>query len=123
MSLLAVMEPVIVVLVAPLAFALAIANWNWSSRREKTTIELWARENHVCVLECDRRWLLRGPFFWTTGRTKSVYRITVQCPDGRVQEAWIRLGGWSLKADVRWDLDTPQPPGFPVVFPTPKDAK
>ena len=48
--------------------------------------------------------------------------VTVQDREGRVRSGYVRCGGFlfgllSDRADVRWDPDPPDRPGFPVIFP------
>src|SRR5262249_35973173 len=52
----------------------------------------------------------RGPFFWTSSKGQTVYRVTVEVK-GAVRTGWVRCGSWWLglrseQVEVRWD-ETP----------------
>lgn len=105
--------------------AIAIVMWLWGKSRSRSMLEQWAAMNGVRLLDAEARGLFRGPFFWTTSKSQTVYRITVQYPDGAVRQGYARCGGWLLgllsdNVEVRWDeLDYRQsaPGGFPIVMP------
>ena len=51
--------------------------------------------------------VFRGPYFWTSSKGQTVYRVTVEVRGG-VRTGWVRCGGWWLgllsdQAEVRWD--------------------
>ncbi|HET6248242.1 MAG TPA: hypothetical protein VFE47_11135 [Tepidisphaeraceae bacterium] len=102
--------------------ALVIGGIFWRSKRKKTLRDRWAARQGVLLLEFEERSLMRGPFWWRTGRGQVVYRILAQSPDGQTASGWLKLGGWPFglfidAAEVRWDDQKPQAPGFPVIFP------
>lgn len=55
--------------------------------------------------------LPQGPFMWTAGPFRRVYRITVRDRDGHRRHGWVRLGRnlWpsstveNCPVDVQWD--------------------
>ena len=109
-------------ILGPLAVALLVAQFVWRSRRKKTILENWAASQGFQLIECEERWLSRGPFFFTTARGQAVFRIVVQYPDGATATGWAKLGTWAFgllsdAVNVSWDEEKPQPPGFPVILP------
>jgi hypothetical protein len=117
-----------VLILAPVAIALIIAQLVWRSRRKKTILQNWAASQGFQLIEYEERRLARGPFFFTTAKGQSVFRIAVQYPDGATATGWAKLGTWAFgllsdAVNVRWDETKPEPPGFPVIMPgTPDEA-
>jgi hypothetical protein len=79
----------------------------WHSRRSRRVLERWAERNGYRIIDTDYRKFFRGPFFWTTSRGQTVYRVTVDVK-GAVQRGWVRcgsrrLGLFSNQVEVRWD--------------------
>jgi hypothetical protein len=91
------------------AFAvLAILRLFWRSNRSKTLLDQWAQANGYKLLSAQSRHLSRGPFFFTTSKGQTVYRIRVEDTEGNIREGYARCGSWiggllSDKVDVRWD--------------------
>src|SRR5437762_2925342 len=94
---------------AILAFGLfAVVSIAWHFSRSRTLLERWAAENGYRILASEQRFLSGGPFFWTTSKGQTVYRVKVEDPAGRVRQGWVRCGSWmfgllSNKAEARWD--------------------
>lgn len=68
----------------------------------------WAGDNSFEILNYERRYVRRGPFFWTTSRGQVVYYVCVKAENGEIRSGWVRCGNWWLglwinEADVRWD--------------------
>ena len=51
----------------------------------------WAQENGLRI-ERQRTPLLCGPFTWSAGAFRRVYRVTVRDQDGHQHEGWVCLG-------------------------------
>ena len=80
----------------------------WHFSRSRSLLEQWAGRNGFELIETEHRSLARGPFFWTTAKGQTVYRVTVRTPEGTVRRGWVRCGGFFLgllsdQVDVRWD--------------------
>ena len=87
---------------------LAILSIAWTSSRSHSLIDQWAAENGYRVVSAEQRWLQRGPFFWTTSKGQTVYRVTIEDVAGRQRSGYVRCGSWmggllSDKVQVRWD--------------------
>ena len=96
------------ILIAIVMVMLVIANIVWFYSRSRSVLEQWAEENGFELLETDQRHLFRGPFFWTTTKGQSVYRVVVRDSSGRVRRGWVRCGSFwfglmSSKAMEKWD--------------------
>ena len=80
----------------------------WQINRSRSLLEQWAAENNYRILAAQQRFLVRGPFFWTTSKGQTVYRITVQDPSGAQRTGWLRCGSWPLgllsdRVQAKWD--------------------
>ena len=76
--------------------------------RSREILENWAEENAFQILEASIAFFFRRPFFWTTGKGQSVYRVVVADADGNEFSGWVRCGSWlwgifSNTAEARWD--------------------
>ena len=97
-------------LVLPVFGILALILARESFSRAKRSIQVWAEENGLEVLQADRRSMRTGPFqWWTTSRGQIIYLVRVRDRDGRERSAWVRCGSYlggvtfSEKIEVRWD--------------------
>jgi len=102
------MEDLLIVLAATAVSALVIAFCAWHFRSSRRVVEAWARSSGFELLEADRRFLRRGPFWWRNPSHQQVFRVTVR--DGRrgTRRGYVCVGGWltgmfSEKLTVRWD--------------------
>ena len=80
----------------------------WHINRSRSLLEEWAGQNGYRVIESSYRSIMRGPFFWTTSKGQTVYRVTVEDRTGRVRSGWVRCGSFwggllSDPVQVRWD--------------------
>jgi hypothetical protein len=71
----------------------------------------WTKEHEYHIEEKSAPVLPRGPYLWTAGPFRRIYRVAVQDRDGHLLSGWVRLGKtmWpcmSVEAcpvEVRWD--------------------
>ena len=82
----------------------------WHSWRSRRVLERWAERNGYRIIDADYRNFFRGPYFWTTAKGQTVYRVNVEVKGG-VRRGWVRCGSWGLglfsdRTEVRWD-ETP----------------
>jgi hypothetical protein len=87
---------------------LVILSIVWHFSRSRSLLEQWSAENGFRIVESSYRNVVRGPFFWTTGKGQTVYRVTVEDMSGQRRSGWVRCGGWFLgllsdRVQVRWD--------------------
>src|SRR5690349_8743633 len=87
---------------------LAVAGLVWHSRRSRTLLERWAERNDYRIIDADYCNFFVGPFFWSTTRGQTVYRVTLQIGAGIVRSGFVRCGSRRLgllsdKVEVRWD--------------------
>ena len=80
----------------------------WSFSRSQQILEDWARSNGYRIVSSERRYLFKGPFFWTSSKYQTVYYVTVRTADGESRSGWVRCGGWfsglfGNETKVRWD--------------------
>ena len=116
-----------VVFVMMLVAVLVVASIAWRVSRSKSLLHEWAAEHGFRLIDYEYRWFVRGPFFWTTSKSQTVYRVTVEDGRGSIRKGWVRCGSWlaglwSRQVDVRWD-DVPHQPGFEVVMPDERSRK
>ena len=100
---------------------IGIGIYVWHFRRSRRMLEDWAQQNRFQSIEARYRWLMKGPFFWTSSKGQTVYRIAVVTSDGYRHTGWARCGGWwfgllTNKVTAVWDGQPPYSPGgFPVI--------
>jgi hypothetical protein len=63
------------------------------------------------IVSSEYRYFFRGPYFRTTSKGQTVYRVTVEDKPGRLRTGWVRCGGWWLglmsnHVEACWD-ETP----------------
>lgn len=102
------MEDIAPILVVPLLVAVAILGIGWTFSRSRRLLDDWAASNGFRLVSADYCWIRRGPFFWTTSKGQTVYRITAVDGDGNRRTGWARcgsflLGLWAGRVEVRWD--------------------
>lgn len=102
---------------------IGIASIFWHFNRSATLLDRWAARNGLRIVSREYRWLARGPFWWRTSKSQSVYRVEVIDSAGETRTGYVRLGSWpfglwSDVAAVEWDqpATTHGPRGFPVVI-------
>ena len=110
-----------VVFVMMLVAVLVVASIAWRVSRSRSILHEWAADHGFRLIYYEYRWFVRGPFFWTTSKSQTVYRVTIEDGRGSIRKGWVRCGTWlaglwSRQVDVRWD-DVPHQPGFEVVMP------
>jgi hypothetical protein len=86
---------------------LGVVGLIWHSIRSRALLERWAELNGYRIIDADYRNVFRGPFFWTTTKGQTVYRVTVELK-GDVLKGWVRCGSRCLgllsdRVEVRWD--------------------
>jgi hypothetical protein len=80
----------------------------WHFGRSDALLQQWAQRNGYRLLDHRYCWVFKGPFFWTTSKGQTVYRVTVEDEQGRRRSGWVRCGGWFMglisdKVEARWD--------------------
>ena len=63
-------------IVAVLAFLVAYATGTY--RRASQLLSQWATRNGYRIIESDRRYIRKGPFFWTSSQSQIIYHVSVQ---------------------------------------------
>lgn len=98
-----------------IAFAVVgtIASIAWHLSKSASLLQRWADDNGFRILRSEYRNFVRGPYFWTTTRGQTGYRVSVEDKAGTVRGGWVRCGSWWLgllsdRVEVRW-VD-PRPP-------------
>lgn len=94
------------ILILIVTAAVCLIAWHYS--RSRSLLEQWAGENGYRIVSSEHRHLVRGPFFWTTSKGQTVYRVTIEDTGGRLRSGWVRCGSWlagllSDKVQVKWD--------------------
>jgi len=94
----------VLILIVPIV----ILSYIWQSSRSNTILDQWARDNGYQIISKEYRPFRRGPFFWSTGKSQTVYYVHVQDSRGNLRSGWVRCGSmfWGVMSDnaeVRWD--------------------
>jgi len=87
---------------------LVIASVFWHYSRSRSLLQQWADENGFVIVHSEYRSFFKGPYFWTSSKSQTVYYVTVRDRDGNERNGWVRCGGLFLgllsdRTDVRWD--------------------
>lgn len=91
------------------AFAVvAVASMAWHLNRSRNILQQWADKNGYQLIEAKYAYFFKGPFFWTSSKNQSVYRVQVRDETGGIRNGWVRCGSWlwgdwSNQTQVRWD--------------------
>ena len=80
----------------------------WRFSRSTNMVEQWASDNSLELVNVERRFMFRGPFWWRTGKGQEVFRVTVRDGSGQVLHGYVRVGGWFLglwsdQVTVEWE--------------------
>ena len=92
----------------PLVVLIVVGSLVWHFSRSRSLLEQWATANGFQILDSEYRSFRRGPFFWTTSKSQTVYYVKVRDREGRTHSGWVRCGSWFLglwsdRTEVRWD--------------------
>ena len=95
---------IIIILAVPFNIVFIV----WHYRRANNLLEDWAARNDYHIIHREYRRIRRGPFSWSTGIGRVVFRIEVVDSDGLRQSAFVRVGSymwgiWSNNVEVSWD--------------------
>jgi hypothetical protein len=96
------------VLLVLLVAVAGIAGIAFHLYRSRDILEEWAEREGVRLIEADRRWIWRGPFWWRSTEGQAVFRVVVEDRAGRRRRGHVRVGGWWLglfsnEATVSWE--------------------
>jgi hypothetical protein len=88
--------------------AVVAAGLAWRFHRCNNLLRAWADRNGFRLIRKEYCWVRKGPFYWTTSKSQTVYRVTVEDWDGEHRGGWVRCGSWWLglwsdKVEARWD--------------------
>jgi hypothetical protein len=88
--------------------ALGVGALLWNVARSQAMLSRWAAENDYQILDSNYRLFCRGPFFWNSSKSQSVFRVTILDRQGHTHTGWVRCGSWVLglwseQTEVRWD--------------------
>lgn len=80
----------------------------WQFVRSRQVLQTWAESKSYDLLEADRCWLWRGPFWLRSNQGQQVFRVLVKDGEGRTRRGHVRVGGWfrglfSDEVSVAWD--------------------
>jgi hypothetical protein len=94
----------LIIVAMPILVAVGLV---WHSRRSRSLLERWAERHGYRIIDADYRNFFRGPFFWTSSKGQTIYRVTVDVK-GTVRSGWVRCGSRRLgllsdQVEVRWD--------------------
>ena len=81
---------------------------SWHFSRSRSLLDRWADQHGFEILHSEYRHFFQGPFFWTTFRGQTVYRVKVRDGSGQVRSGWVRCGSVFMglltdKAEARWE--------------------
>jgi len=77
--------------------------------RGRMLLERWADDNRYTIIRSDYRFLMKGPFFFLSGRGNAVYYVEVLDMQGITRRGYVRCGSFwfgmwlSDEVTVRWD--------------------
>src|SRR5262245_40079728 len=62
--------------------------------RSSSLLRSWADQHGLRIIRKEYRTFLRGPFFWTSSKGQTVYRVIVEDKLGNQRSGWVRCGSW-----------------------------
>jgi hypothetical protein len=76
--------------------------------RGDNLLQSWAERNGFRIIDSQRRFFRRGPFFWTTGGGQTVFYVCVEDAAHNRRSGFVRCGDWGVgtfsgNVEVRWD--------------------
>ncbi len=98
---------IMVVFVITLGFIFLTVKWFFN--KSATLLKEWANINSYDLVECELRWLKRGPFFWSSSSGQTVYFVKViDQKTSNSKKGWVRCGSFwgglfSSKTEVKWE--------------------
>ncbi len=80
----------------------------WTLARSQALLDRWAEREGLRLLEVQRAWFWRGPFWLRSNQGHQVFRIRAEDDQGRTRRGYVRVGGWfagilSDQVTVQWD--------------------
>jgi hypothetical protein len=101
-------SPFFLIPVAAGMVVIAVTSIVWHFSRSRSLVERWAAGNGYELLNAEYRNFFRGPFFWMTSKSQTVYHVEVRDQSGRIRSGWVRCGSWwsglfSDQTEVRWE--------------------
>lgn len=96
-----------------LAVIAGVVGLVWSLTRSHQLLQNWADDNMFQLIDSRVAIFNLGPFFWTTRKGQTVYRVEVEDRSGRRFKGWVRCGNWlfgllSDQVEVRWQGPGPE---------------
>jgi hypothetical protein len=85
---------IVVILANLFAFGMV---W-WHHRSCRNSLNAWAKNENLTLLEVRYSWPFRGPDAWRRSRNQMQYKIKAWDVRGRILRGWVTLGtywGWS----------------------------
>lgn len=79
------------------------------SKNRYSLLDSWAQENKYIILSKKQALLWRGPFWWSSSATQSVFRVKVQDEVGNIKTGWVRVTSFTwasgeLPYEAVWDI-------------------
>ena len=71
------------ILVGVAGLVVAVAAIAWHVSRSNSVLRQWADRNGYRIIEQEYRYLMKGPFFLTSSKNQTVYRVTIEDEHGR----------------------------------------
>jgi hypothetical protein len=107
-ELTAVLAALIVIFMVLILLGLPVAYVVGTYRRAAQIFAEWAATNGYRIIESERMFVRKGPFFYTSSNSQIIYHVTVQDAQGNIRRGWVRCGSfwfgpWQNVVDVRWD--------------------
>jgi len=88
----------------------------WHLTRSRGMLAHWAESNDYRLINQERRYFFKGPYFWSCGRGQEVYRVEIEDKAGQERSGWVRCGHWfwgSFRDEVAVSWDQRTEPGEP----------
>jgi hypothetical protein len=84
----------------------------WTTSRSQDLLQRWASQNGYRIIEAKYAYFFKGPFFWTSSKGQTVYRVIVEDEAGLTRSGWVRCGSWAFgvlsdQVQARWDDEAP----------------
>lgn len=85
--------PYTIIIILVLALVIFIVSNIFARKKCVTILYDWAQKHNLTIIDCQYRYLYKGPYFWTS-RTQSVLYFTAETENGKLKSGYAKCGDY-----------------------------